>query len=217
MMRKRGYSKFYRWFFALLLLAFVLSGAMPARAKELITYPVIPYEGDIPTKHTLVKRVADSVRRKIEGAAHESRRVGETPASDGGGTVGDYDVPVETDVLAEEDVYYDGAYSDVAEEDSGADLIYLGAWTATAYCACEICCGAYSSGYTASGTWATEGRTIACNALPMGTQVLIDGNTYIVEDTGWSPYGDAWVDIFFASHDAALAYGMRTVDVYLIG
>lgn len=96
-------------------------------------------------------------------------------------------------------------------------MTYLGAWTATAYCACPICCGEYSSGYTASGTLAEEGRTIACNSLPFGTQVMIDGHVYTVEDTGWSPYGENWLDIFFASHDAALAYGMRTVDVYLIG
>ena len=104
----------------------------------------------------------------------------------------------------------------MAEEDSGAGLTYLGAWTATAYCACPICCGEYSSGYTASGTLATEGRTIACNALPMGTQVMIDGNIYVVEDTGWSPYGENWLDIFFYDHESALAYGMRTVDVYLV-
>lgn len=101
-------------------------------------------------------------------------------------------------------------------EDDGQNLTYLGTWTATAYCACEICTGIYSSGYTASGTLATEGRTVACNSLPFGTQLMIDGHIYTVEDTGWSPYGDAWLDFFFDSHDSALAFGVREVEVYLV-
>lgn len=114
-----------------------------------------------------------------------------------------------------EDGYSDG-YSDVSEVGE-PDLTYLGSFAATAYCSCSQCCGAYSSGYTASGTLATEGRTIACNTLPFGTQVYIEEyGYYIVEDTGWSPYGEAWLDIFFESHDSALAFGLRTVEVYLV-
>lgn len=94
------------------------------------------------------------------------------------------------------------------------ELTYLGAWTCTAYCGGSCCCGEYATGYTASGTLATEGRTIACNALPFGTQVMINGNTYVVEDTGWTPYGDAWIDIYFDSHEAALNFGVQTLDVY---
>lgn len=107
-------------------------------------------------------------------------------------------------------------YSDETE-DGEQDLTYLGTFTATAYCACPECTGIYSSGYTASGTWATEGRTIACNILPFGTQVYIEGyGYYVVEDTGWSPYGDNWLDFFFDSHDSALAFGLRQVEVYLV-
>ena len=104
----------------------------------------------------------------------------------------------------------------MAEEADWQDMTYIGTWTATAYCGCPECCGAYSSGYTASGTLATEGRTIACNALPIGTQVSVNGHTYIVEDTGYTPYGDAWIDIYFDSHDAALAFGVQQVDVYVL-
>lgn len=100
--------------------------------------------------------------------------------------------------------------------DAEPELMYLGTWTATAYCSCPLCCGEYSSGYTASGTLATEGRTIACNSLPFGTQLMIDGVTYTVEDTGYSPYGETWIDIYFDSHDSALAFGLREVEVYLV-
>lgn len=91
---------------------------------------------------------------------------------------------------------------------------YLGEWTSTAYCACELCCGQWASGYTASGTLATEGRTVACGAFPFGTQLMIDGHIYTVEDRG---VDGEWVDIFFYDHAAASAYGMRTVSVYLVG
>lgn len=99
---------------------------------------------------------------------------------------------------------------------SEPELTYLGEWTITAYCAGSCCCGEYASGYTASGTLATEGRTVACNSLPMGTRIMIDGHEYTVEDTGWTPYGGAWIDIFFNSHEDALAWGVQTKEVYLV-
>lgn len=116
----------------------------------------------------------------------------------------------------ESNMDFSGFDSDAGNDNSEPELTYLGIWTATAYCSCPICCGDYSSGYTASGTLATEGRTVACNSLPFGTQLMIDGVVYTVEDTGYSPYGDAWVDLFFDSHDSALAYGLREVEVYLV-
>ena len=94
-------------------------------------------------------------------------------------------------------------------------MTYIGTFTCTGYCPCGACCGDYATGYTASGTLATEGRTIACNSLPLGTEVFIDGNTYIVEDTGWSPYGEAWIDFFFYDHQTASDFGIQYKDVYI--
>lgn len=200
-------------------------GLTRVHADELIVYPNRPLtEGRVsykkPTVDSFIEKLGKSIRRALYASArevYESRRIREASASDRGSDVGDYEYVVEDVVLPEEIDGDSGAYSEVYEDVSGPELTYLGAFTATAYCPCEICCGAYSSGYTASGTLAEEGRTIACNSLPFGSQVLIDGHTYVVEDTGWSPYGEAWVDIFFYDHEAALAYGCRTVDVYLIG
>ena len=93
---------------------------------------------------------------------------------------------------------------------------YLGDWTATGYCPAECCCGSWAWGATASGVMPTANHTVACNSLPFGTQLMIDGIVYTVEDTGWSPYGDAWVDIFFDTHSEALAWGERIVSVYLV-
>lgn len=101
-------------------------------------------------------------------------------------------------------------------ETAETEPLYLGVYTCTAYCSCPACCGEYSSGYTASGTLATEGRTVACNSLPIGTRLLIDGHEYTVEDTGYTPYGDAWIDIFFDSHEAALNFGVQQKEVFLL-
>jgi 3D (Asp-Asp-Asp) domain-containing protein len=105
-------------------------------------------------------------------------------------------------------------YTESYDDSYGGSLVYLGDWTITYYCACEICCGEWASGYTASGTLATEGITVACGSLPMGTQIYIDGIGYrTVEDTG---VNGEWIDVFVNSHEAALQGGMYTTAVYLV-
>lgn len=90
---------------------------------------------------------------------------------------------------------------------------YLGQFVVTAYCSCARCCGK-STGITASGTTATAGRTIAASSkYPFGTQMVINGNVYTVEDRGGAIGGNR-IDIFFDSHDAALQFGRQTLDVY---
>lgn len=91
---------------------------------------------------------------------------------------------------------------------------YLGNFTLTAYCACSKCCGKYANGRTASGTTATEGRTVAMGGVPFGTKLLINGVVYTVEDRG-TGYGH--VDIFMNSHSACLQFGLRHADVYQVG
>lgn len=105
--------------------------------------------------------------------------------------------------------------AEVEEAETAPEITYLGDWTITAYCPGACCCGDYASGYTASGTLATAGRTIACNSLPFGTKLMIDGVVYTVEDTGYSPY-EPWADIFFDTHEDALAWGVQTKEVYLV-
>jgi 3D (Asp-Asp-Asp) domain-containing protein len=89
----------------------------------------------------------------------------------------------------------------------------IGTFTITAYCGCSKCSS--GSNRTASGTTPTEGRTIAADTsvLPYGTQVIIDGVVYTVEDCGSGVSGNH-IDIFFATHDKAVAYGKKTVKVY---
>ena len=68
---------------------------------------------------------------------------------------------------------------------------------------------------TSSGTVPEEGRTIAADwdVLPEGSEVILNGHTYIVEDTGSALKGNA-IDIFFESHEAAAAFGVQEVELY---
>lgn len=89
---------------------------------------------------------------------------------------------------------------------------YLGNFKLTAYCACMKCCGK-TDGITASGTQATQGRTVAMYGLPFGTKLNINDHIYIVEDRG-TQYGH--VDIYFGSHEDAVQFGLQYADVYLV-
>lgn len=85
---------------------------------------------------------------------------------------------------------------------------------ATAYCPCVKCCGK-DDGITATGTKATAGRTIAVDPsiIPYGTEITINGHTYIAEDCGGAVKGNK-VDIFFNTHQEALNFGKQTVTAY---
>jgi len=102
----------------------------------------------------------------------------------------------------------------VAEpEEEKPEYITLGVFNVTAYCPCEKCCGK-SDGITATGTHATAGRTIAVDpkVIPYGTEVIINGHTYIAEDCGGSVTGKT-VDIYFSNHAEALAFGRQQLEV----
>lgn len=94
------------------------------------------------------------------------------------------------------------------------DYKSLGEFVISFYCSCEKCCNK-SDGITATGTQATEGRTIAVDpeVIPYGTMVVIDGHTYIAEDCGGAIKGNR-IDIYMNSHEEALQAGVRTVEVF---
>ena len=95
-----------------------------------------------------------------------------------------------------------------------------GSWTATftiyGYDACMSCCGK-TDGITATGTVATPGRTIAVDPklIPLGSQVIFNGNTYIAEDTGGAIRGNK-IDLFFKTHQEALNWGVRTMEITVL-
>ena len=86
----------------------------------------------------------------------------------------------------------------------------------TAYCPCMKCCGK-TNGITATGTQATQGRTIAVdpNVIPYGTEVVIEGmGTYIAEDCGGAVKGNK-IDVFFSTHEEAVKFGKQERNVWV--
>ena len=111
-------------------------------------------------------------------------------------------------------------------QDEELPLSYLGEFRITHYCACKECCGKDESdpwyGITATGTVATEGRTIAVDpdVIPYGSRVAVfydDGRIveYVAEDCGGAVDG-LEVDVFIADHDRANELGVKSGSVYIV-
>lgn len=122
--------------------------------------------------------------------------------------------PVIEDKLPGEDKPAEGsAVLDIGEP--------LGEFRLTAYCPCAKCCGKWANGITATGTTATEGRTIAVDPalIPYGATVTVyfaDGtsHTYTAEDCGGA-IKENRIDVFFDDHQAAREFGVQTAYVYM--
>ena len=96
-------------------------------------------------------------------------------------------------------------------------LVSLGEHRLSFYCDCPICCGKWSDGITASGTVATEGRTIAVDdsVIPLGTTVYIDGlGEFVSEGTGSAIKGNR-IDVFLSSHEECISRGIEYREVYV--
>ena len=105
----------------------------------------------------------------------------------------------------------DSSYTEESSSNSGSGT-YLGNFRLTGYCNCAQCCGTAGNA-TASGAMPVAGHTVAMAGVPFGTQLLINGTVYTVEDLG-TPYGH--VDSYFNSHEEALSFGSQYADVYQV-
>lgn len=112
-------------------------------------------------------------------------------------------------------------------QEPAEELTALGEYRITYYCACPKCCGKSETdpayGITATGTKATEGRTVAVDprVIPYGSELLIrysDGTEtrLIAEDCGGAIKGRR-LDVYMASHEAALVEGVKTAEIYIVG
>ncbi len=114
-----------------------------------------------------------------------------------------------------------GASLESPVEDPEEILIDHGKVRITAYCSCAKCCGIWSESHpsrlgtdyvqrTSSGTIPKANHTIAADpsVFPYGTQLVIDGITYTVEDTGGAMKGKS-LDIYFDSHELAVNHGVQ--------
>ena len=94
-----------------------------------------------------------------------------------------------------------------AEEAAQPKMSYLGNYELTAYIATGNPC--------ASGVYPQINHTVACNSIPMGTRIYIEGyGEYIVEDTGGMA-GNV-IDVFVSDYSTAINFGRRVADVYIV-
>ena len=119
------------------------------------------------------------------------------------------------------------ALSEQEETEIQQELLNLGEFRLTAYCACEKCCGKWALNrpvdkngeaivYTASMKRAESGWTIAADTdiLPFGTKIWIDGHEYEVQDRGGAIKGNR-IDIYFDTHEEVCQFGVQYKDVFV--
>lgn len=190
-----------------------------------------------PSSSSFIEKLGRSIRRALYASArevYEQGRAGKSSASDRGSDVGTDEPVIEGYVLPETDGSDAGQYSEVSADDSQPDVIssysepaedyseesvnygewvYYGNCRITHYDAGPCCCGEWAIGCTASGVLATTHHTVATGEdLPFGTELMINGEVYVVEDRGVGPYE---VDVFVEDHVQALNMGMYYADVYV--
>lgn len=104
---------------------------------------------------------------------------------------------------------------DTPVPETGKKGTYLGVFKTTAYCSCSKCSS--GSNLTYSGTVPKANHTISAdiNLYPIGTKLMIGDIIYTVEDIGSSVSGNR-LDIYFETHQQALSYGLKNVDVYAV-
>lgn len=92
---------------------------------------------------------------------------------------------------------------------------------ATGYCNCYKCCGKnpgdYGYGVTASGLKTRRGVVaVDTSVIKLGTKLYIEGyGEAIAGDTGSKIKGNR-IDLFFDTHDEALAFGRKNINVYVL-
>ena len=95
------------------------------------------------------------------------------------------------------------------ETDPLEDMQYMGEWRITAYTATGFPC--------ANGNYPTAGYTVACNGLPFGTEVYIDGIGFrTVEDRGPSYLGNEWIDVYMSNVVDCINWGDQQMKVWVI-
>jgi 3D (Asp-Asp-Asp) domain-containing protein len=88
----------------------------------------------------------------------------------------------------------------------------------TGYCPCSKCCGQYADGITANGHKIQPGDTFvaADKKYSFGTEMIIEGysngQAVKVLDRGGAIKGNK-LDAFFRTHQEALEWGVRYIDV----
>ena len=90
---------------------------------------------------------------------------------------------------------------------------YQGVWTITAYC---------NDGQSSSGRPNIPGQTCACNCIPAGTVIEIEGmGRWTVTDRGassgaWAWHNSNWCDIYLGSEAECHQWGVQQRNVWVV-
>lgn len=123
------------------------------------------------------------------------------------------------ETIAAEETEAGPASADAPAEETAAKTVSkgesLGMFTTTGYCNCSQCSNGH--GLTYSGTVPKAAHTISADLTqyPIGTRLMIDDVIYTVEDMGSSVKGN-WIDIYYDTHEGAVAHGMKTQEVFRV-
>ena len=97
--------------------------------------------------------------------------------------------------------------SEAAPVTNEGGMTYVGYYELTAY--------EWTGNPCANGNYPTTGYTVACNTLPLGTTIYIEGyGTYVVEDTGGM--GGGVVDIYMGDVNTCYEFGRQVANIYII-
>ena len=196
-----------------------IRGVLDGKSSGDEKFESVPEEGVLdfsnpPALHTMSMSI-DKVKNE---EAYLDFGAAATPATDNVAG-GQESQPMTPQTSGEEQTHADSAPEEeaaagetVAEVKTGS---LIGNFKIYAYCPCTKCCGSGASGITATGTEATEGRTIAVDPdiIPLGSKVVMDGHEYTAEDTGGGIDGYT-IDLFMNSHEEALQWGVQYRDIY---
>lgn len=118
------------------------------------------------------------------------------------------DEPLNGWLRVEGDNYIKAEYTQ--KENPFDQMELLGTWRITAY--------TWTGNPCANGQYPTEGYTVACNALPFGTKVYIDGVGFrTVEDTDGGAMGMEWLDLYLGDYASCVQWGDQKRKVWLCG
>lgn len=88
-----------------------------------------------------------------------------------------------------------------------ASRTFLGVYELTAY--------EWTGNPCANGNYPSCGYTVACNSLPLGSRIYIEGyGEYVVEDRGGM--ADNVIDVYMGDYDTCIQFGRQTANVYLV-
>lgn len=154
-------------------------------------------------KSDIVKTVQKQVNKHIEDAHYlvsapladeEPLLVEEVPAEE----------VIEQNIV--NPTIFDNEESATTEEVETPGLVYIGDYMITAY--------EWTGNPCANGNYPSEGYTVACNDLPFGTEVYIDGVGWrVVEDRGGG--GEGWMDLYLGDVDSCYEWGVQYRGVYV--